>query len=87
MWKQFWDWVKGTLLLTYEVERLRKENSSLKDKLEENTNTLHAVIFELKRLSDTERLERQNLLLHVELQLERRLPRSDDPPPPDTPRP
>ncbi len=77
MLKQILEWMKSLLYLTEDVAQLKSEVTELRQELQEQSDLLNLVVYELKNNRDTERLEREKLLLQLEnemLKFERRLP-------------
>jgi predicted RNase H-like nuclease (RuvC/YqgF family) len=79
MWRPFYDYVRQVLALTQQVEKNTSDLAELNRKVNDLTDVVRELTFEVRRLRENESHERELLTLRLEnalLRFERRLPPS-----------
>ncbi len=69
MWQQAFEWFRRVFTVTQDMAELQREVAELRQSLSQQAKLTEQLVAELKTLSETERLERENLILRLKVQL------------------
>ncbi len=69
MWQQAFEWFRRVFAVTQDMAELQREVAELRQSLSQQAKLTEQLVAELKTLSETERLERENLILRLKVEL------------------
>ena len=81
MFKQLLEFVRQALFLQHDVARLKEDVKDLETRLHETNDAVRQLAFEIQRIGERERHEREKFMLKIEnvlLRFERLLPPGTD---------